>query len=85
MYYLMMPSFQKRQDCISFLKSRRILSVFHYVPLHLSPMGIQFGGQKKDCPVTEDKSDCLLRLPFYNSLSRTDQNQVIEAILNFHE
>ena len=44
MYYLVMPSFEKRQALISFLKSRGILSVFHYVPLHLSPMGQRMGG-----------------------------------------
>ena len=45
MYYLIMPSLEKRQALISFLKSRGILSVFHYVPLHLSPMGQRMGGQ----------------------------------------
>jgi len=85
MYYLMMPSFQQRQACISFLKSRGILSVFHYVPLHLSPMGKRFSGQIANCPVSEDKSDRLLRLPFYNSLERADQDQVIEAVLDFHK
>ncbi len=83
MYYLVMSSLQQRQECISFLKSRGILSVFHYLPLHLSPMGRQLGGRSGDCPVAEDKSDRLLRLPFYNSLGRTDQDQVIAAILDF--
>ena len=45
MYYLVMPSLEKRQALISFLKSRGILSVFHYVPLHLSPMGQRMGGR----------------------------------------
>jgi dTDP-4-amino-4,6-dideoxygalactose transaminase len=85
MYYLMMPSFQKRQACISFLKSRSILGVFHYVPLHLSPMGIQFGGKKGGCPVAEVAGERLLRLPFYNSLGRAEQDQVTEAVLDFHQ
>ena len=45
MYYLIMPSLEKRQALISFLKARGILSVFHYVPLHLSPMGQRMGGR----------------------------------------
>lgn len=83
MYYLVMPSLQQRQGLISFLKSRGILSVFHYVPLHLSPMGQRFGGRSGACPVAEEKSERLLRLPFYNSLSRADQDQVIKAVLEF--
>jgi dTDP-4-amino-4,6-dideoxygalactose transaminase len=84
MYYLMMPSLAERQDLIGFLKSRGILSVFHYLPLHLSPMGQQMGGQKGLCEICEDKSDRLLRLPFYNTLSQKEQDQVLEAVRDFY-
>lgn len=84
MYYLMMPSLAERQDLIGFLKSRGILSVFHYLPLHLSPMGQQMGGQKGMCEICEDKSDRLLRLPFYNTLRQPEQDQVVEAVRDFY-
>ena len=80
MYYLIMPSLEKRQAFISFLKARGILSVFHYVPLHLSPMGQKMGGRPGGCPVSEEKSERLVRLPFFNSLSQDNQDQVIKAI-----
>ena len=83
MYYLLMPSLEQRQALIAHLKAQGILSVFHYLPLHLSDMGRKFGGQPGDCPVTEDVSDRLLRLPFYNGLSETDQAEVIESITEF--
>jgi len=83
MYYLIMPSLERRQALIAFLKSRGILSVFHYVPLHRSPMGLQMGGRPGSCPITEQKSDQLVRLPFYNNLSQADQDQVIAAIREF--
>lgn len=83
MFYLLMPSLQLRQNLIAHLMSRGILSVFHYVPLHLSDMGRNFGGKAGDCPVTENVSDRLLRLPFYNALNEGDQSRVIEAILEF--
>jgi dTDP-4-amino-4,6-dideoxygalactose transaminase len=83
MFYLLLPSLASRQALIDHLKSRGILSVFHYLPLHLSDMGRQFGGREGDCPVTEDVSDRLLRLPFYNDLSEEDQEKVVEAILEF--
>ena len=83
MFYLLLPSLERRETLISHLKLRGILSVFHYLPLHLSPVGRQFGGKEGDCPVTEELSDRLLRLPFFNSLTTEDQQSVIEAILAF--
>jgi dTDP-4-amino-4,6-dideoxygalactose transaminase len=83
MFYLLLPSLVSRQAMIDHLKSRGILSVFHYLPLHLSDMGRRFGGQEGDCPVTEDISDRLLRLPFFNDLSEEDQELVVGAILEF--
>ena len=83
MFYLVMPSLADRQGLIEHLKRRGILSVFHYLPLHLSAMGMQFGGRPGQCPVTERVSDCLLRLPFYNDLGDDQQDEVIEAILSF--
>ncbi len=80
MYYLLLPSLAARQALIAYLKERGILSVFHYLPLHLSDMGQRLGGQPGDCPVTEDVSDRLLRLPFYNDLTEQDQDWVCEVI-----
>ena len=83
MYYLLMPSLEIRQNFIAYLKALNILSVFHYLPLHLSVMGEKFGGAVSDCPVTEDVSDRLVRLPFHNSLSNEDQERIIAAVLDF--
>jgi dTDP-4-amino-4,6-dideoxygalactose transaminase len=84
MFYLLMPSLEKRQALIAHLKEQGIFSVFHYLPLHLSQMGQQFGGKEGDCPVTESVSDRLLRLPFYNDLTSSDQARVVASIKNFH-
>lgn len=83
MFYLLMPSLAERQALIAHLKARGILSVFHYHPLHLSAMGRRFGGRPGQCPVTEEVSDRLLRLPFYNSLTEEDQAYVVAAIKEF--
>jgi dTDP-4-amino-4,6-dideoxygalactose transaminase len=83
MFYLILPSLQMRQALIAHLRSRGILAVFHYQPLHLSEMGRHFGGQAGDCPVTEDMSDRLLRLPFYNALTEDEQIAVVGAIRDF--
>ena len=84
MFYVIMPSLQSRQAVITHLASYGILAVFHYLPLHLSPMGVRFGGLKGDFPVTEDLSDRLLRLPFFTGMSNSEQGQVIEALRAFH-
>lgn len=83
LYYLLLPSLEQRQALIGHLKARGIASAFHYLPLHLSDMGRKYGGRPDDCPVTESVSDRLLRLPFYNDLTPSDQDRVIEAVQSF--
>ncbi len=80
MFYLLMPSRQMRDDTIARLKARSILSVFHYLPLHLSEMGRRLGGKRGDCPVTEDVSDRLIRLPFYTGMTEEEQCRVVAAL-----
>jgi dTDP-4-amino-4,6-dideoxygalactose transaminase len=83
MFYLLLPNLDERQRLISHLKERRILSVFHYLPLHLSRMGVQFGGRRGDCPVTESVSDRLLRLPLYNHLEGAELDRVVDGVTSF--
>ena len=84
MFYLLMPSLASRQALITHLKERGITAVFHYLPLHLSSAAQKFGGADAVCPVTEDISDRLLRLPFYYTLNEVDQERVISAIQEFY-
>ncbi len=83
MYYLLMPNLKARTAFIKHLKSAGILAVFHYLPLHLSQMGQTFGGVAGACPVAEDLSDRLVRLPFFNDMSEADQSRVIDAVCGF--
>jgi dTDP-4-amino-4,6-dideoxygalactose transaminase len=83
MFYLLLPSPQDRQALIAHLRSSEILAVFHYLPLHLSEYGRRWGGRAGDCPVTEDISDRLLRLPFFFSLTDSEQAEVIQSVCNF--
>jgi dTDP-4-amino-4,6-dideoxygalactose transaminase len=83
MFYLLFPNLENRQAAIAHLKERGIQAVFHYLPLHLSPMGEKYGGKPGDCPVTETISDQLLRLPFYTNMTEEDQRRVIEALKEF--
>jgi len=81
MFYMVMPTFEVRQRLMGHLQAQGILSVFLYLPLHLSEMGQRWGGREGDCPVTESVSDRLVRLPFYNELSEEDQARVVAGCL----
>ncbi len=83
MFYMLMPSAGQRQGLIAHLRTLGIAGVFHFLPLHLSVMERHCGGKQGDCPVTEDVSDRLVRLPFYNELAESDQARVVKAILEF--
>jgi dTDP-4-amino-4,6-dideoxygalactose transaminase len=81
MFYVLLPTPEARTGLIASLKSRDILAVFHYQPLHLSAMGRRWGGRPGDCPVSESVSERLVRLPFYTSLTGADQDRVIDAVI----
>lgn len=83
MFYMLLPNLSLRQGLINHLRGLGIYSVFHYLPLHVSEMGKKFGGKPGDCPVTERVSDQLIRLPFHNGLTSSEQEMVIEAIREF--
>ena len=84
-FYLVMPSPGRAPGVHCASETAEYFERFLIMwPLHLSPMGRQFGGREGTCPVTEDTSDRLVRLPFYNSLNPAQQDRVIEAVLEFH-
>jgi dTDP-4-amino-4,6-dideoxygalactose transaminase len=83
LFYIIVPTQEIRDRLIRFLRAQKIGSAFHYLPLHLSPMGRRFGYQEGDCPVTEEISGRLLRLPFHNRITRAEQDRVVSAISEF--
>jgi dTDP-4-amino-4,6-dideoxygalactose transaminase len=83
MFYVLLPSIDDREWLIAHLKSQGILSVFHYSPLHLSEAGRKFAARASNCLVTEEVSERLLRLPFYNDLGEDEQESVTTAVKNF--
>ena len=85
MFHLMTRSLAERTALIGHLRTRGILAVFHYTPLHLSAMGRRLGGRAGQCPVAEDTSERLLRLPFFNGMTPAEQDRVIAAVAEFYE
>lgn len=83
MFYLLLPSLERRTAFLAHLGARGVQAVFHYLPLHLSPMGRRLGGQPGDCPVTESVSDRLVRLPLYTGMTEAEQAFVLDAVAAF--
>lgn len=83
LYYLLMPDLSQREALRLKLREEGILAVTHYVPLHSSPHASGWGIAPDACPVTNQVTDTLLRLPFYNGMSESEQSRVIETILSF--
>ncbi len=82
-YFLVMTSIVDRDKLLKYLKSKNIRAVFHYVPLHTSPMGLQMGYREGDLSNTEELSSRLIRLPCYYELTEVDQVRIVVEIENF--
>ena len=84
MFYIVTNSLEERGRLISFLKDNGIISVFHYVPLHSSRAGMEYGRFHGEDKYTTEISNRLLRLPMYYGLE-TEQIQLIcETIEEFY-
>lgn len=82
-FYLLLRDENTRNDMMAHLKRNGISAVFHYVPLHSSPMGARLGYHKGDLPATEELSGRLLRLPVFPELSSGHQLRVVNCVREF--
>ena len=80
MYYLLLPSLEKRTEFIARLKGRGIQAVFHYVPLHSAPMGRKAGRAAGEMSNTNELSERLVRLPLWLGLEE-QQAPVIQEVI----
>lgn len=83
LFYMVFPTLAERQRFIAFMRSENIDTPFHYQSLHLSEMGLSYGYQPGDFPVTEHVSDCLVRLPFYKDLTDEQLERVVQTVQQF--
>jgi len=80
MFYILLPNQEIRNALIAHLKQHGIMAVFHFVPLHSSPMGQKFGGQVGTLSITEELSGRLLRLPFYYEMTGGEQVYIVNTL-----
>jgi len=79
MYYLLLPDLSTRSTVIARLKDQGIQTVFHYIPLHSSPIGKELGRVAGSMEHTDRTGECLLRLPLWLGLEEQLDN-VIDAV-----
>jgi dTDP-4-amino-4,6-dideoxygalactose transaminase len=77
MYYVLTNSLDHRTQTIDALRQRGIQAVFHYVPLHSTPIGRSLGRTSSDMKNTDSLSDRLIRLPLWVGV---DTGRVIDAL-----
>lgn len=82
--YLFVRSPDERKRLIAHLNSWAITAVFHYVPLHTAPYGIELGNRPGDLPVTEDRSARLLRLPLFPGMTLEQVHAVCDSVESFY-
>ena len=74
-----------RRSFIDFMGKAGISVVFHYVPLHSTPIGRATGRFSGPDIFTTREASRLVRLPLYHTLSGKEQDEVISRILAFAE
>ena len=83
MFYIKLKDLTQRQALIDFLKEQKIMSVFHYIPLHSSIAGEKYSRFDSEDKFTTKESERLLRLPMYYGLTQSDIAQVVTYIKAF--
>ncbi len=82
LFYVLLPDNRVRDAVLAGMRAQGVQPTFHYVPLHSSDGGRQFAARPTACPVTEDVSGRLLRLPFYNNLTDAQIDRVVDVFLS---
>jgi dTDP-4-amino-4,6-dideoxygalactose transaminase len=83
LFYIVLRTEQIRDALLQYLKSNGIGVVFHYIPLHLSQMGVKLGYKKGDFPISESLSSRLIRLPLYADITYEQVDFIISKIFDY--
>ena len=83
MFYFKVKNIEERSELIEYLKQKDILAVFHYIPLHSSPAGLEFGRFDGEDKFTTLESERLVRLPLYYNIELKFLDNIIKQIKEF--
>ena len=85
MFYIKAKDLEERTALISFLKSKDIMAVFHYIPLHTAPAGQKFGRFSGEDEYTTKESERLARLPMFYGLKSEQVDYICDMIEEFYK
>jgi dTDP-4-amino-4,6-dideoxygalactose transaminase len=83
MFYLKVRDLDERSQLISHLAKAGVHAVFHYIPLHSSTAGQEFGRFHGEDRYTTTESERLLRLPLWYGMPQSDVQIVTNAVQSF--
>ena len=84
-FFFFLKDKEERDALMHGLNAQGIGAAFHYIPLHSSKAGKQYGRFHGEDNATTAESERLLRLPLYFSMTRKEAGRVVRAIYNFFE
>ena len=82
-FYIKLNSKNEREKLQQYLKYKKISATFHFLPLHKSNYWLNKENNDLTLTNAENWSDCLIRLPLYDSIKLTQQTIVIDSLLSF--
>ncbi len=83
MYYIKVKNLEVRTSLLGYLKEKGVLAVFHYIPLHSSKAGKQFGRFHGEDVYTTKESERLMRLPLFYNLTDEQMEYIARCILDY--
>lgn len=83
MFYMKCRDLEERTAFLAWMKEQKILSVFHYIPLHSAPAGLKFGEFSGTEQYTTTESEKIARLPMYYGIKREELDMVIKEVKRF--
>lgn len=83
MFYLVCHSIDERTELIKYLKEHNVLSVFHYLSLHLSDYYTSHYTEIPNLPACDRFANCLVRLPMYYELSIEQVDMICKLIAEY--
>ena len=82
-YYILLKDKKTRDSCIAHMRTNKIITPFHYIPLHSSPAGKKYSKYIGNMKNTDELSSRLLRLPLWYGLEKENQKKIVDSLINF--
>lgn len=83
MFWVKIKNLEERQKLLKYLYENGVHAVFHYVPLHSSKAGLQFGKMVGTDMYTTAESERIFRLPLYYDMDKKELDYIIEILYSY--